>query len=374
MATYDGNNENNFFAPVISNETWMMYGRGGNDTLIGGNRADSIYGDAGDDLLIGFGGEDTMYGGTGNDSMVVDSRGDRAIEEPGQGIDTVYVNNLSFYGLAPGSEVEKLKFYETAGAATGFGNEFNNEIFGNSFNNNLYGQGGNDTLYGGDGDDFLDGGTGVDSLYGGVGNDRYIVNDQNDLVVEYVGEGLYDTVDSSVSYSLQNAANVENLILLDAVIGVSNAINGTGNNGDNLLIGNRANNILSGLEGSDNLIGEGGNDILVGTTGGVNLREIDTLDGGAGADTFVFGTSGGNGTIFYRGEGYGLINDFNANEGDRIQIRGNFGDYQLERKPGSGIGNETGTDTWILRGNDLIGIIQNQTITNINSQNGFVQA
>lgn len=375
MATYDGNNEDNYSSKIGSNKTWTMYGRGGNDTLTGGNKADSLYGDTGNDILDGAGGADTMYGGSGNDIMYVDHRGDRAIEEPGQGIDRVLVRAPipGFYALEQGSEIEQLAFYETAGAATGAGNEFNNEIIGNSSNNSLYGQGGNDVLYGGLGDDVLDGGIGVDSLHGGAGNDRYRVDNQNDLVVEHAREGSYDTVESVVSYSLVNAANVENLTLLDSGFGNS-AINGTGNNGDNLIIGNRADNTLEGREGTDHLVGMGGNDTLVGTTGAVGLDEEDFLEGGDGADIFVLGTpdqNGQDGKIFYRGEGYGLIHDFNSAEGDRIRLRGNFDNYRLEQRPG--IGNETETDTLILRGDDTIARIQGVTITgNITTGKGFV--
>lgn len=376
MATYDGNNQDNSSSKIGSNEIWMMYGRGGNDTLTGGNKSDSIYGDSGDDILDGSSGDDLIYGGLGDDIMYADHRGDLAIEEPGQGRDIVYVTAPipGFYGLGRGSEVERLVFKEEAGAATGAGNEFNNEIFGNSSTNSLFGQEGSDKLYGVDGDDFLDGGVGIDSLYGGAGNDHYRVDNPNDSVFEQMYEGLSDTVESIVSYSLENAANVENLTLLDNSFGF--AINGTGNNGDNLVIGNNASNTLTGLRGSDNLIGVGGNDTLVGTTGEVGLGEKDILEGGVGADTFVFGKSGSNGTIFYQGEGFGLIHDFNINEGDKIQLRGNFGNYRLEQTTGLGAGHETETDTLILKDNDLIARIQGVTITEFtranNNGGGFV--
>lgn len=372
MGIFVGDNADNYKAEVFSNEAWVMFGFGGNDTLYGGYKADTIFGNDGDDVLFGYRGDDSLYGGTGNDSMVVDDRGDRAIELPGEGIDTVYVDApIIAYSLSPGSEVENLILREAAGATSGFGNEFNNKISGNSYSNTLSGAEGDDTLDGGAGHDYLYGGTGVDSLSGGVGDDFYSVDTQNDLVVENVNEGR-DVVVSSVSYSLENVANVERLILGEG----SAAIIGTGNNDVNdELIGNSADNTLKGLKGSDFLAGWEGNDILIGTTGGVNLRETDTLDGGAGADTFVFGTLGENGTIFYQGEGYGLIRDFNANAGDKIELRGNFNNYRLERETLSGIGTDA-QDTLIKyignNGNDLIGIIQDRTINNINFQNGFV--
>lgn len=276
MGRFVGTNASEFVSKVFgneSNEPWVISGLGGNDTLYGGYKANTIYGNEGDDVLFGHRGDDSLYGGTGNDSMVIDDHGDRAIELPGQGIDTVYVDAPGGFTLAPGSEVEKLILREATGAAVGIGNEFNNEITGNSFNNTLAGQQGDDRLYGGAGDDFLEGGTGVDSLFRGVGDDLYSVDNQNDLVIEYVSEGR-DVVGASVSYSLENVANVERLVLLEGTA----AINGTGNNGaDDEMFGNSAGNTLRELKGNDFLLGGEGNDILIGTTDEEYLTEMDTL-------------------------------------------------------------------------------------------------
>ena len=123
----------------------------------------------------------------------------------------------------------------------------NHIIFGNSRDNILDGRGGNYTMQ------------------GGAGNDTYIVDSVGDVVKELARQGV-DTVKASVTYTL--AANVENLTLTGY-----DAINGTGNELDNIITGNSGNNILSGGAGHDVLIGGGGN---------------DTLTGGAGADYFVF--------------------------------------------------------------------------------------
>jgi hypothetical protein len=69
------------------------------------------------------------------------------------------------------------------------------------------------------------------------------------------------------------------------------AINGTGNAGDNLLIGNSANNNLNGGSGTDILQGAAGTDIVSDTSGN-NL-----LDGGAGNDM----ATGGAGSDFIIG-------------------------------------------------------------------------
>ncbi|OYD92880.1 hypothetical protein CDG76_19380 [Nostoc sp. 'Peltigera membranacea cyanobiont' 210A] len=138
-------------------------------------------------------------------------------------------------------------------------------------NDTLQGLGDNDTLDGGDGNDFLDGGGGDDSLIGGKGNDTYTVDSIGDTIIESASAGT-DLVKSSVNWVL--AANLENLTLIG-----TEAINGTGNSLNNILIGNTAANTLSGENGNDSLIGDSGNDTLLGGSGN------DTLDGGLGGDS-----------------------------------------------------------------------------------------
>ena len=120
----------------------------------------------------------------------------------------------------------------------------------------------------------LTSGAGNDTLVGGAGNDTYIVNASTDLVTELVNGGT-DLVSSSATYTLY--ANVENLTLTG-----STAINGTGNELNNTIIGNGATNVLTGAGGNDSLTGGSGAD-----TFNVDLG-IDTVtDFGLGADILV---------------------------------------------------------------------------------------
>ena len=116
-------------------------------------------------------------------------------------------------------------------------------IIGTSSNDNLIGTNDNDTIHGLEGDDTLDGGAGIDTLNGGLGNDKYIIDNINDVVNENIGEGT-DTIESSVTYTLSN--DIENLTLT----GSSN-INATGNELNNVIIGNSGTNELSGGLGND---------------------------------------------------------------------------------------------------------------------------
>ncbi|GCL43050.1 hypothetical protein NIES80_27610 [Dolichospermum planctonicum] len=114
----------------------------------------------------------------------------------------------------------------------------------------------NDILNGGAGNDTLNGGAGNDILNGSAGNDIYVVDSTIDIITENANEGT-DTIQSSVTLTL--ATNVENLTLTGTA-----AINGTGNELNNIITGNAGNNTLDGGSGNDILNGGAGNDTLNG--------------------------------------------------------------------------------------------------------------
>jgi VCBS repeat-containing protein len=147
---------------------------------------------------------------------------------------------------------------------TGTGNELDNVLTGNGNDNTLTGLAGNDTL---------DGGTGVDTLSGGTGNDTYIVDDLGDLALELSGEGV-DTVKSNLTWTLGD--NLDNLTLTG-----SDAIDGTGNALDNVILGNAADNTLVGLDGNDTLDGGAGADVMLGGTGN-DIYVVDNPSTGSG--------------------------------------------------------------------------------------------
>jgi Ca2+-binding RTX toxin-like protein len=183
-----------------------------------------------------------MIGGRGDDIYVVDNAGDVVTEVQNEGADTVQAGIT--YTL--GANVENLTLTGAA-AVNGTGNDGNNVLVGNSAANRLSG---------GAGDDTLDGGAGADTLVGGQGNDTYGVDDAGDVVTESLNEGT-DTVQAGITYTL--GATVENLTLTGSA-----AINGTGNDGNNVLVGNSAANRLSGGAGDDTLDGGAGADTLIG--------------------------------------------------------------------------------------------------------------
>ncbi|MFZ3086872.1 MAG: putative Ig domain-containing protein [Methylotenera sp.] len=248
----------------------VLYGRDGNDRLLGGNAADTLEGGAGDDTLEGGFGDDAMSGGIGNDIYYIDSLSDVITEVVDEGNDTV--RSAITYTL--GEHLENLELLGGA-AINGTGNAGDNHLIGNVAVN---------TLTAGAGDDMLDGGAGADTMIGGVGDDSYYIDNLADSVVENSGEGL-DTVNSAITYTL--SANLENLTLTGTA-----AINGTGNANDNHLIGNVAANTLSGGAGNDVLDGGAGKDTLVGGTGDDTyyvdtVSDVVTESANAGTDTVI---------------------------------------------------------------------------------------
>ncbi|MEA3015116.1 MAG: serralysin [Sphingomonadales bacterium] len=114
-----------------------------------------------------------------------------------------------------------------------------------------------DTIDAGDGNDTLIGGGGADTLIGGTGNDVYRVEEAGDVVVEAIGGGA-DAVYAVNSYTLGAGSEVELLSAIDP--GSTVAIDLTGNEFVNLIIGTAGSNTLIGGGGADTLIGGGGND------------------------------------------------------------------------------------------------------------------
>lgn len=188
----------------------------------------------------------------------------------------------------------------------------------------LNGGAGDDILNGNAGDDVLDGGTGLDYMIGGTGNDVFVVDDAGDHVDERSGEGMDTVIVRMPSYTVGEGLSIE-VLRADAGAG---AVNLTGNELDQMLIGNEGANVLDGgagfdlvsyrpakagvsvsllygtgyqgdaagdtfanvegIEGTafnDILAGDGGNNMLIGGAG------ADALNGNAGFDTASYRSS-----------------------------------------------------------------------------------
>lgn len=230
-----------------------LYGGDGDDYMEGGDPAASIVdndymeGGPGRDAMYGYSGDDALYGGDGDDG--------------GANI-TVYTGQT----IAPGL----------------YGGNGNDYLDGGRGNDKLDGGAQQDQLYGGLGDDVLLGGTDADIMIGGDGNDTYEVDNFYDIVFEFSGQGL-DKVFSYANFTL--ADNVENLIM------GGNAVFGTGNNGDNIIIGNAQNNVIEGRGGYDTLTGGAGSDLFV-VNPGFGVDVITDFVAGAGTqDAVIFSSA-----------------------------------------------------------------------------------
>lgn len=362
----NGNGGNDFIQGFTQND--YLNGGDGNDTLIGGS---------GNDVLTGGLGADSMQGGTGDDTYYVAHPGDVVVENPNEGIDTIFatglmvmpdnVENLTLYNLdlnlSYGSQGNSLNnvmrtlsdtqvaFGGGAGDDTIYGGNgrYADVLVGETGNDVLYGNAGNDSLYGDEGNDILDGGTGNDSMEGGLGNDTYYVDSTGDVVTENLNEGT-DTVFSTISYTLGD--NVENLTLT----GTSN-INGTGNTLNNFITGNSGNNTLYGGYGSDTLSGGDGDDHIDG--GGASFYDTsnDSLSGGNGNDYLL----GGYGADTLNGDdGNDELNGFDGND----VLNGGAGNDSLI----GGAGNDT---YYVDSAGDVVTENLNKGTDTVFSANGY---
>ena len=302
----DGTNGNDLILGGLCHSP--VRGRGGDDTIYGGQGEDNLQGNRGDDYLYGELGDDTIHGGQDNDTIY-----------GGEGEDSLQ------------------------------GNQGEDYLDGELGDDTIHGGQDNDTIYGGEGEDSLKGNRGEDYLDGGLGNDTIYGHQDNDTI--YGGEG---------EDSLKGNRGDD---YLDGGLGNDTIYGGREND---TLQGGQGNDVLFGDLGNDSLIGVDLNSINPGA------NEIDTLIGGKGNpnnghgfDSFVLGnniqnfyTAGGN-------DDYALITDFNLSQ-DTIELKAGIA-YEIQAAPD---GLPTGAGIF-AQGNELIAILANVTPDD-NISNSFV--
>lgn len=327
---------------------WYISGNPGNDTLKGGAKNDTIHGGSGNDVLednyagdrdviVGgsgndtlkswAGGQDTLEGWTGDDVFYANWN-DVIVENANEGYDTVYVNTPlnSFDPYTMPENVETLKVDHIYNFTSGF--DAPDKIYGNSLGN------------------FIE-------VKNAIYNTSSTSSTSTSAWITIYGGGGGDVIFGS-NY-LQNVID--------------------GGTDDDLIFGGWRNDYIMGDDGKDTVWGAG--QIYTGSAYILGRGERDTLIGGAGADTFVLGAPQ---TVFYDDgilndtgfNDYGLISDFRIGEGDRIQLAGYAGGYELFESYPTDIGAADKADTFIYRFiaggyKELIGIVQDVSGMNLNS-------
>lgn len=194
-------------------------------------------------------------------------------------------------------------------------------LFGFAGADTLAGLGGADRLVGGAGDDELKGGDGADILYGGEGSDT-LYGDAGDDFLQAAGDnggGAY-AVDAKDSVNKLYGGDGN-----DQLYGGEGKDLLEGGAGDDLLsagasYSGTAGDILRGGDGDDDIYG--GKAILDGGAGNdkLTMRAGSTLTGGAGADLFWTSTSYAEHEGYWPEDGFAVITDFKASEGDRLGL------------------------------------------------------
>ena len=185
-------------------------------------------------------------GRDGNDTYRVFNSGDTIIEGAAEGAADKVMTSVD-YVLGVGVYVETLQTNGSTGTepVNLTGNALAQEIIGNAGDNVL-----------------RDGGPGASDLLRGLsGNDTYGIFNAGDTIVESSAQGLADKVVAAVSYKLGAGVHIETL-QTNGSTGTL-AIQLTGNETAQTIIGNYGDNRLDGKDGADTLRGLAGDDTFV---------------------------------------------------------------------------------------------------------------
>jgi len=293
----------------------LLLGTAKFDALMGDETANKAYGFGGDDTIAVLGGDDTVLAGGGNDVVDGGDGDDELYGQTGNDVASGGAGNDHVYGDAGDDFV-----------SGGAGRDY---VFGDS----PFGSGSSQA----DGDDVLRGDAGDDELDGGLGNDVFVFNlgDGDDVIVDgptvynpytnhrdpgfdviRFGKGIsLADLDFSITYREASGGTDGDLVINNRVSGdrvtvkyVLLSVGYSGGGGlismidriefadgtaiDYLDIMSRAGyrgNMVVGTPYNDELRGSSGADIL----DGKDDNGQDTLSGGGGSDTYLFGRNSG---------------------------------------------------------------------------------
>ena len=250
-----------------------LRGGGGDDQLFGGTSSDLVSGEAGNDALFGGADFDDMSGGAGDDTLTGDDGG--LIAQGGDGDDRLAVDisvTASFVGG-----------YGGYGNDTVQGGQVRDNIYGGAGDDEIHADAGDDFLFGGAGDDLIDAADGVDTVFGGAGDD--VISHLLGNADIHGGRG-FDSLSGGEGADLLDAGADD-----DELDGDNGSDTLSGGSGDDVIRGGGGTDLAGGGSGADALLGGLGNDTLAGDAGTDTLTGgagRDILTGGAGADVFVW--------------------------------------------------------------------------------------
>ncbi len=365
----------------------IVFGDNDGAELTAGSGGDWVLGGDGDDVLRAGSGDDILYGGSGNNTYrfdvgqghntIIEMHGDEGhsvlefgpevragdldIRAEGSslvlahsnGRDSVAIENWFGSADAERHRINTLRFADGHSfdlSALQLGSTEGDELTGGEENAILVGNEGENTLTGGTGDNWLHGGRDADVLVGGDGDNLFVVRNRDDQVIAESGDGT-NTVQSHVSFALSD--NLHNLTLLGR-----SGISATGNELDNVLIGNSGNNRLDGVAGANTMIGGRGNNTYV-----VHSADDVVIEKpGEGNDTveshidYVLPDNVENlhlqGSEDLDGTGNELDNELIGNTGDNV-LNGVEGNNYIDGRGGANImTGGAGDDTYVVRSDE----------------------
>ncbi|WP_168356031.1 calcium-binding protein [Sphingomonas gei] len=231
-------------------------GNSGNNVVTGGSGGDVLDGRAGDDMLIGGDGNDRLTGGAGADVL-----------SGGAGDDIA-----DYSASAVAVTVDLTTGIVSGGDAAGDTLISIEKVIGSNLADNLSSA------------------TSGHVLQGGAGNDVYMIGDVGVSITEFGGEGTDEVRTDLASFALADAANVENLVFTG-----TGDFAGTGNGGNNFIVGGSGDDTIDGQAGDDILTGGIGNDFLFGGDGDDMLSFAGTgfAFGGEGSDVYDIAAASG---------------------------------------------------------------------------------
>jgi Ca2+-binding RTX toxin-like protein len=237
----------------------IVYGREGHDVIDGGGGIDRLVGGDGDDVLFGGAGNDLIFGGAGNDTLFGGSGNDTIFGGPGK--DLIFGNDGDDTGDGgedddvleggPGKDVLR----GGPGHDTIDGGDDDDILSGDDGNDRLLGGAGDDDMCGGDGDDTLEGGAGRNTIHGDSGDDLVLLRSGSHCDIISGGEGR-DTLDISDLVFDSTVDLPDGIVMIDGAecARIFEIENVRGGSGRDRLVADEHTNIMVGGAGNDTFV------------------------------------------------------------------------------------------------------------------------